>query len=54
MRSGFNAPVRLFDCQDGSFNISNLFFGGVGVQNYIIHQIIYGIVKLNVYEEILY
>ena len=38
----------------GYFNIINMFFSGGGVKNNIVHQLVYGLVKLYVHEDSMY
>ena len=44
----------LFDCKDGYFHFRNMFFSSGGANDDIVHQFIYGIFKLHIYEESLY
>ena len=39
---------------DGLLNLGYMLFSGVGVENYIFHQFVYGLVKLHVHDYILY
>ena len=52
--SGDNKSINIFDCAYDYFNLSNILFRGGCVNNIILHQIIYGIVKLNFHEDSLY
>ena len=52
--SGESAWVTLFECADGFFNFRNILFCGRGVHNYIVHKIIYSIVKLYVHDDSIY
>ena len=49
-----NELFNLFDCEDGSLNFSNMFFGRGGVHNTILHQIIYYLVEIYVPEDSFY
>ena len=54
MHNGNDASDPLLDCAYGSINFRNIIFGGGGVHNGILHQIIYSFVELHVHEDSFY
>ena len=52
--SGDNASGIILDCEDGSINFRDVFFGCRGLHNGILHRLVYSFVEIHVHEDTLY
>ena len=54
MHSGNDVSDTLLDYANVSLNFSNMFFGNRGVNNSILHQLIYGLVEFHAHVDSFY